>query len=388
MDRIVRALTELIRCEIEGTPAEAGLLEGFTHEDWEALYTLANRHDLAHLPGDILVREKLLPPEEKALSDRFGKVAFTALFRAQRLTAELLELRRVLSEAGIPFIPLKGSVLRPLYPAAWMRTSADIDVLVHEEDLDKTLEVLTRELSYEFDSKCDHHVGGFGKAKVHLEVHMRLVSRASMPRCEELLSYAWDYAFPTGEGSEWQFSDGFFYYFFMAHAAKHFIHGGCGMRPFIDLWIMRRTLPENGEKRKELLKKGNMEVFAHEAETLSRVWFEGGEPTDFTSTYEQYLLSGGTYGTASQYAAMGIAQTGNKWKYMWSRIWLPRTSLATLYPVVRKHPILIPFCQAARWFARLFDGGVSRGSRELLMDAGISDTDRAKAMALLERLEL
>ena len=39
------------------------------------------------------------------------------------------------------FIPLKGSVVRDLYPERWMRTSADIDLLIRE-DQEKTCEEL------------------------------------------------------------------------------------------------------------------------------------------------------------------------------------------------------------------------------------------------------
>ncbi len=41
-----------------------------------------------------------------------------------------------LNQGHISFIPLKGSILQHLYPEAWLRTSNDIDILVHEEDLE------------------------------------------------------------------------------------------------------------------------------------------------------------------------------------------------------------------------------------------------------------
>lgn len=49
---------------------------------------------------------------------------------------------RALDDAGIDYIPLKGSVLCNLYPAPEMRTSSDIDVLVHEEDLERAVRTI------------------------------------------------------------------------------------------------------------------------------------------------------------------------------------------------------------------------------------------------------
>lgn len=58
-----------------------------------------------------------------------------------------------LESVEISFLPLKGSVLRQYYPEPWMRTSCDIDILVHENDLEKTTEYLVRDLGYIYDRK-------------------------------------------------------------------------------------------------------------------------------------------------------------------------------------------------------------------------------------------
>ena len=38
-----------------------------------------------------------------------------------------------IKKVQIPFLPLKGSVIRQYYPEPWMRTSCDIDILVDFE---------------------------------------------------------------------------------------------------------------------------------------------------------------------------------------------------------------------------------------------------------------
>ena len=55
--------------------------------------------------------------------------------------AEYENLCSAFEKAQIPFLPLKGSVIRKYYPEAWMRTSCDIDILVHDEDVGRAKEI-------------------------------------------------------------------------------------------------------------------------------------------------------------------------------------------------------------------------------------------------------
>lgn len=75
-------------------------------------------------------------------------------FRSARLTEELRWRRyrgiceaafRLLNEAEVPFIGLKGAVVSErVYPLPMLRHSDDIDVLLHERDLGRASEVLLR----------------------------------------------------------------------------------------------------------------------------------------------------------------------------------------------------------------------------------------------------
>ena len=56
--------------------------------------------------------------------------------------------------------------------------------------------------------------------------------------------------------------------------AKHFVStGGCGIRPFLDIWVLNHKIDFNREKREKLLSDGGLDVFAKQAELLSEVWF-------------------------------------------------------------------------------------------------------------------
>ena len=98
------------------------------------VYKLSKAHDVAHLVGDALnkngVFENLpadLDENERAaiatVKEKFDEQIFTAVYRYENINYELERLKETLEEAKIPFIPLKGSVIRKYYPEPWMRTS-------------------------------------------------------------------------------------------------------------------------------------------------------------------------------------------------------------------------------------------------------------------------
>ena len=80
-----------------------------------------------------------------------------------------------------------------------------------------------------------------------------------------------------GAGYWYEMSDAFYYFYHIAHMAKHFENGGCGIRPFIDLWILDHMEGVDQMKRDELLEKGDLLKFAQRARTLSEVWFDAKE---------------------------------------------------------------------------------------------------------------
>lgn len=53
-------------------------------------------------------------------------------------------ISNALESQQIEYILLKGAVIRDLYPQKWMRTSCDIDVLVHEDELNCAISIIEK----------------------------------------------------------------------------------------------------------------------------------------------------------------------------------------------------------------------------------------------------
>ena len=172
MEKIIRTMMDLIAYEVCGQEIDKSQYT-LTDEELVKLYKLAKSHDLAHLAGDALIKNSLIGNGE--IKAKFQNQMMLAVYRYEKINYELNRLCETLNEVKIPFIPLKGSVIRQYYPKPWMRTSCDIDVLVHESDLERAVAMLVDKLAYKRESKGSHDISLFSNYGVHLELHYSLI---------------------------------------------------------------------------------------------------------------------------------------------------------------------------------------------------------------------
>lgn len=392
---ITKLMTELIRGEVCGgaAPRLCGLADGLTDgklsdEMAKLLYKTAKSHDLAHVVAAALEKPRadgLAVGEE--LRGAFQKQRLTAIYRYERSNYELGVLCRVLEEAMIPFMPLKGSVLREYYPEPWMRTSCDIDVLVHEEDLSRAVAALESGAGYEEKYGSTHDVSLYSRSGVHIELHFTLMEDGRANECSELLSRAWEFSHPVG-GFEYRYElcDEMFYFYHVAHMAKHFEEGGCGVRPFLDMWILNHRVGGDADRRVALLSQGNLLKFAGSCEALSEVWFGGQEHNELTMKMQDYLMNAGVYGNVENRVVINYAKRGSKIGYILSRIWTPYEKLKVVYPSLEGKRILTPVYQIKRWFRILKESGLKKLKTEVRVTSAQSADDTQKTAEFLAEL--
>ena len=348
MKELIRAMMELIASEVCGKNIDKSQYT-LTDEELVKLYKLAKSHDLAHLVGDALIKNNLIGDGE--IKAKFQNQMMLAVYRYEKINYELGRLRKVLNEAELPFIPLKGSVLRRYYPEPWMRTSCDIDVLVHEEEVDDAAKIIVDKLGYTYGKKQYHDISLMSDGGVHLELHHSI--KENKANIDALLSDCWDYAAPSGD-YEYCFTNEFFYFHQIAHASYHFLHGGCGVRPFLDIYLLEEKLDFEHDVLDEMLVKTGIKKFCDEANSLSEVWFGDGEHTDVTRRMEDYLLRGGVYGSTANSMAIGQQKEKGRLGYIINRIWLPYELLCITYPKLKGRKYLQLFYEMKRWL-RVFN---------------------------------
>ena len=125
-------LLAMVRSTVCGEMLSDDVVQACTPKMLEEVCALARKHDLVHLVGQALSKK---PAPASETLEKSKKIAMQAFMHYVQRSHEYAKICTVLEEAQIPYIPLKGTVLRDFYPEPWMRTSSDIDILIHKENL-------------------------------------------------------------------------------------------------------------------------------------------------------------------------------------------------------------------------------------------------------------
>lgn len=357
-----------------------------TEETIEQVIRLASKHDIAHLIALSILNNGLSNDKNKS---KLQEYALRAFHRYAIQNNEFIQICEVLEKEQIPFIPLKGSVLRNHYPEPWWRTSCDIDVLVEEHNLQKAISCLIENLEYTEQKHNSHDVTLSSKSGICLELHFYLGEEGRANFAVDTLKDVWNYSQPK-DGCKFclEMSDDMFYYYHIAHMAEHFETGGCGIRPFVDLWILDNMESVDVGKRNRLLKAGNLLKFANKVRKLSRIWFGGDSHDDVTLKLENYIISGGVYGSIENNVKVQQIKQGSKFRFIMSKIFLPTRYIEQTYPSVKKRKWLIPFMQIRRWITIAVRGISPRTKNELKSNREISSTQAEQMRNFLDEVGL
>ena len=377
----------LIRYTILNKPLSEKVKAVLTEKEevYSSLFSLAKSHDLAHLICEALDKNGLLPKNE--IGEKFREQRMLAVFRYEKIRYVFEEICQTLEAEGVNYIPLKGSVIRDWYPEPWWRTSCDIDILVCEADLEKACFCLKNKLGYREDIKGSHDYSFFTNENLHVEIHFDLIENIS--KFSSVLSKVWETSsVKTGFKYHFLMSDEIFYFYHLAHMAKHIVNGGCGFRSFIDLWILDNIIPHDKTKREEVLRQGGLLTFANAAKKLTSVWLEETEKDELSESLENFLIQGGSYGNLENRITVQHVKKGGKIRYLLSRIWIPFFELKVIYPSLEKHKWLFPFYQVRRWFRVIFKNMKSTTKKRLQTSQSITKEQRSDVAKLLQDLDL
>ena len=379
-------LFELISYATLGTPLSDGARREYGEGELAELFNLANHHDLGHLVTYALQKNGMLPEGE--LSQKMQKSQFLAAYRYTRINYEKNRIYELLKEGEIPFMPLKGSVIRDYYPEPWMRTSCDIDVLVHREDLERAVDILTDKGGYTTDNVINYHdISLYSKGGVHLELHHNI--KETMDNIDRGLERVWDYSVLCDEG-EYRYAqtNEFLLFHQIAHMSYHFLHGGCGIRPFIDVCLLLKKAQLDEEGIAALMRECELDKFYESVKRLVGVWFLGEEHDEVTLAMEQYVLTGGVYGSTDNRVAAQNVKKGGKFKYLLSRIFIPYELIKYQFPRLGKHKINLPLMNVCRWFRLVFGGKFKKSMRDLEKSMSVDGEQSSEVTALLNNIGL
>ncbi len=383
IDRINNLFIDILRYEMTGMDKE-GTAHPVDNNTLLELYKLSKRHDLAHIIAGNLDSAGLL--DESETSAKFRKQLIMSVYRNRQMQFEYAKIRHILEENSIPFIPLKGAVLRQYYPKESMRTSCDIDILVHDGDLERAIEALCG-IGYKSGEREFHDVSLFSPSGVHLELHFSILE--TVEKLDRVLSKAWDHAkLKDGSKYEYEFEKEFFYFHIMAHAAYHFTSGGFAVRALLDVYVMKYNMGVSCKDAEDLLSMAGIYKFAEEIEAISDYCFRGGQGTELTSELIAYFFTGRMYGDVDTRVAMYKSEKKSTLSYLIHRIFPPHSTMAEQYKRLKKHPVLLPWYWVLRLVKKLFAKRIKSAANEARAAASVSDEKVLYIKELRSRLQI
>lgn len=375
---------ELIRYKIAGTSLSKEFANGISEDDLSLVYEISVSQGVVAIVGEALSDLNMIDGEIK---QAFFESQLANLYVTEQIKHELESISSLFEEEKIPFIPLKGSVLRSYYPKPEMRESCDIDALIHPEDLERACDALKNKLGYEQRTRSPHDVGMFAPSEVELELHHILYTAEDNRK--KILDRVWDYA-DSCNGYEYkcELKKEFFVLYHLIHMVKHVISGGCGIRPFLDLYIIDTKFGYDKEKLKTLTDEAGITKFSDEAFKTAHAWFGKGESDVTTELMSDYIFNAGIYGNFENQVAASLAHNGTKFKNLMERIFMPYDTLKVIYPVIKKYPVLTPFYEVKRWFRIIFKDKAKNQLIIMKHNSNITEEKQTKVAKLMENLGL
>lgn len=312
--------------------------------DYHKLDKLAAEHGIVVLIYYGLISAGLDPdsPEGINLFVKACQYISVAEIQDEALGALLNEFKA----HNIDHMPLKGAVLRNIYPEASMRTMSDIDILIKVEQYDRIKPVM-QALGYTEECESDHEFI-WKKGSVCVELHKRLIPSYN----KDYYAYfgdGWDKALPKGDGL-FSFSDEDELVYLLTHFAKHYRDGGIGIKHIADIKLFLDKKPElDKEYLEEQLRQLSLWEFYNNILDTIGVWFDGKQPTDVTKLITDTIFSSGAYGTAQAHSLSGAlksrksGESKSRIKRVFNTVFLPYANMCLLFPSLKKCPVLLPF---------------------------------------------
>ncbi len=354
----------LCACAVKGSAPDP---QWVAELDLERLYGAARFHQLTAAVGMAL--------EAAGCADeRFQKAVAMAQRKIILLDRDRAALLAELESAGIWYMPLKGVILKELYPRLGMREMADNDILFDAERARDVREIMKR-LGFTVDSfGIDHH-DVYSKPPVsHFEMHRKLIHFVPNVHLTAYYKDVKDRLLKDRDNDfGYHFSDEDFYLFLVAHEYKHYNENGTGLRSLLDIYVfLRRRQPDMEYVAREAEKMGIADFERKNRELALRLF--DGQPLDAGQTEMlERIASDGTYGSVLRGIDRQLAEKG-RLRYFFSRLTIPYEKMLEIFPILNKAPFLYPFF----WFYRLLRGLFFRRKKTALQIRAILGGEKSR----------
>jgi len=323
-------------------------------DDWREITELAKRNGLISYVYEGTKGNRSV---DARLMQMIRNCYFTGIGLQTRQEHYAGELFGELKRRGIRYLPLRGYVLRRLYPSPGLRLSGNLDLFCREESLPEVEEIL--------------HGYGFvrtmaqaGRYRYELDrVSILIRTRLTVRPDVEGETDVWEKRLVDVDGIEYRFTpeDGYLYQ--IGQMYSQMTDDGIGIRSLLDLEQVLRAYPDrDGAYIDTQLRRLGLLTFARSMEKLAGIWYRGLPTDDDALLLGKYVAAFHSPEAAElQYVSENATRSKRERRRYKNRlVFLPYRVMKREYPVLRRAAVLLPLF----WLFRLFRVVFLRGSAE------------------------
>ncbi len=346
----------LASCALHNIEPEKGQLDEI---EWDVLYRTAKRQSMTAVVCMALEASHAFTKMEPALAKKWQDDKNKSIRKTVLMDEEWQKMKGFMESQGIWYMPLKGLVIKDLYPKYGMRQMADYDILFDPAGHEKLQAYMAGQGYERKDNKSNIHDAYYMDPVYNFELHWALFGDLHNPAWQNYYKNVKERLIPD-KGSCYRFRDEDFYVYMTAHACKHYRSGGTGLRALMDCYVYCQKKGDaldwySVRTELELLDLTEFEQMCRE---LAFCLFSEPNPylTD-TLTEKQrkaieYFIGSGTYGTTehrieNQLHALqrdeDAVSIKTKLHYLWRRLVPNMAWFRTFVPFCYRHKWAIPF---------------------------------------------
>ena len=304
------------------------------------------------------------------------ELAYAAAAREALQQRELDAILARFEAEHISVLPLKGCVIKQLYPKPEMRYMSDTDLLFDPAQA-ASVRAALEELGYTTDRFAQGDTDLYSSPmRMNYELHRSLQNEGFNENSRRFLDGLLSCARPKA-GCKYvlELPKEEHYAYLLCHFVKHLLNGGIGVRQVMDIYVCRHGWAFDEERLAALLRELELTDFASTLERLADHWFGSGAGDAVTDELGAYILGSGTFGTDERRVAdrmLKEQKKPNRARYVLRRVFPPFELMSFYFPRLKKMPFLLPFY----WVLRIFRGIFCR-KRKLSneMDTVLRTTD-------------
>ena len=336
MNDTQKLLIYLLYCAANGITPD---IQRVNNANLPQLYKAAKKHSVR---AAVYIALKRAGVEDKQFDQAYKKSIRKCIY----LDLERMAISADLEKHGIWYMPLKGSVLKDIYPENGMREMADNDVLFNADKQEQIREIMIAH-GYTVVHYGEYNHDVYQKPPVlNFEMHTSLFSNS---HAAPLYRYYSDIErlLKKDEGNKYGYhlSDEDFYVFMTAHEWKHHNGSGTGIRSLMDCYVYCKVKGDTLDWKyiEEQCRSLEIAAFEQERRQLAVKVFSS-DTLDLTQSEQDLLmeyLTSGTYGNFENSVKKKLKDQ-SKLSFWVHSVFIPREQMNISVPFTSKSPLLYP----------------------------------------------